>query len=501
MEVLSLPRPGGGIVARSPRLLATFSDERLVDEVRRGSETAFEVVYDRHHRGILSFCRHMLASREEAEDAVQQAFVSAYQDLTSSDRPIKLKPWLYTIARNRCLSILRARREQPAELADVPTAGLAEEVQHRDDLRRLLADVRELPEDQRAALVLSELGDLSHAEISEIVGCATVKVKSLVFQARSSLAESRQARDIPCQEIREQLSTLHGGALRRGPLRRHLRACPGCAAFREEVRRQRAMIAIVMPVVPTAALKQGVFAALGLGPGAGGALAGGAVAGGAVASTNGAGVAVTGSAAAGAGGVGAGGLVSAIGASGAAKLAVAAVVAGVAVGGGVAVKQVVSADHPASSSQSGAAHNATGAPTSSSTGSAGHAGAASAGATGHGHATKAGGAHAAARAHAMGHGAHHGRAHSSPAAGHAKHAHSKGGSAGAQGQSHVNNGNASPNHSTGGGGATPHGQTGHPQHPVHPSTPGLTHSEQPPPPKHPPREHRSPSDGSIPPAQ
>src|SRR5256714_6024417 len=167
----------------------------------------------------------MLASREEAEDAVQQAFVSAYQDLTTSDRPIKLKPWLYTIARNRCLSILRARREQPAELADVPTAGLAEEVQHRDDLRRLLADVRELPEDQRAALVLSELGDMSHAEISEIVGCEAVQGKALVFQARSSLIASKEAADVPCHEIREQIATARGAALRRGILRRHMRAC------------------------------------------------------------------------------------------------------------------------------------------------------------------------------------------------------------------------------------------------------------------------------------
>src|SRR3989440_4504181 len=116
MEVLSLPRPGGGIVARSPRLLATLSDERLVDEVRRGSEAAFEVVYDRHHRGILAFCRHMLASPDEAEDAVQHTFLSAYRDLTASAKPIRLKPWLYTIARNRCLSMLRARREQAAEL-------------------------------------------------------------------------------------------------------------------------------------------------------------------------------------------------------------------------------------------------------------------------------------------------------------------------------------------------------------------------------------------------
>ena len=88
--------------------------------VRVGDESAFEAIYDRHHRGILSFCRHMLGSREEGEDAVQHTFIAAYRDITAADKPIQLKAWLYTIARNRCLSILRARREQVA-LDDVPS--------------------------------------------------------------------------------------------------------------------------------------------------------------------------------------------------------------------------------------------------------------------------------------------------------------------------------------------------------------------------------------------
>src|SRR3989442_917852 len=204
MEVLSLPRAGGrNGRLRPPQLLTTLTDERLVEEIRHSEDAAFEAVYDRHHSGLLSFCRHMLSWREEAEDAVQHAFISAYGDLTSSDRPINLKPWLYTIARNRCISILRARREELSEFVEVPTVGLAEEVQQRDELRRLLADVRGLPVEQRAALVLSELGDLSHAEIGEIVGCETLKVKSLVFRARTSIAESRQGRDTPCGGVRE----------------------------------------------------------------------------------------------------------------------------------------------------------------------------------------------------------------------------------------------------------------------------------------------------------
>ncbi len=60
---------------------------------------------------ILAFCRHLLDDREEAEDAAQHTFLAAYNAIVSSDQPIQLRPWLFTIARNRCFSILRARRE------------------------------------------------------------------------------------------------------------------------------------------------------------------------------------------------------------------------------------------------------------------------------------------------------------------------------------------------------------------------------------------------------
>ena len=279
MEAHSFARSDGGLtLPRSRKLLAAFGDERLVAQLRRGNDAAFEVLYDRHHAGVLSYCRHMLGSRDEAEDALQQAFVSAHADIVSTDKPIRFKAWIYAIARNRCLSTLRARREQPTDDLDrISTAGLGEEVQRRADLRELLADMQELPDDQRAALILSELGDLSHAEIADVIECEVAKVKSLVFQARSGLLERRQARETPCQEIREQVATLRGGSLRRGPLRRHLKACPGCREFRDEVRRQRQLVAAVLPVVPTLALRDNALAAVGIGASSagGGVLAGG----------------------------------------------------------------------------------------------------------------------------------------------------------------------------------------------------------------------------------
>jgi RNA polymerase sigma factor (sigma-70 family) len=270
-------------------------DEKLVELVRAGRADAFETVYDRYHRQILSFCRHMLGSREEAEDAVQHTFMAAYTDLRRSDKRIQLRPWLYTIARNHCMSLLRARRDQaPLDDAEPSVDGLSATVQRREDLRELLRDLARLPEDQRAALVLAELGALSHDEIAEVLGCPKGKVKALVFQARSSLGARREARETPCSDIREQLSTLSGGSLRRTALRRHLDDCPGCRAFRAEVKRQRAAMAVLLPVVPSAALKSGVMSAVAVKSAAGGlggaGLAAGVGAGGAATATGGGGL-------------------------------------------------------------------------------------------------------------------------------------------------------------------------------------------------------------------
>lgn len=270
MEAFAVPRAHR--LPESTRLLAFAGDDRLVALIRRGSEAAFDVVYERYHRPLLSFCRHLLGNPDDAAEAVQHTFLSAYRDLVATQKPIQLRAWLFTIARNRSLSLLRARREHADVDAVQPaTEGLAAEVQRREDLRELLGDLAHLPDDQRAALALAEIGSLSHAEIAQVIDCPPRKVKALVFQARSSLSASREAREIPCREVREELASLRGGALGRGSLRRHVRECIGCRDFRDEVRRQRQAFVLILPVAPVAGLKEAVLSGAGIGTGAGGA--------------------------------------------------------------------------------------------------------------------------------------------------------------------------------------------------------------------------------------
>ena len=213
----------------------------------------------------------MLGSREDGEDALQQAFVRAHKALAGGRAPDRVRPWLYAIARNRCLTLIAARREAavPADDLEPSFDGLAAEVERRADLRELVADLGRLPDDQRAALVLAELGDLGHRDIARVIGCPPAKVKALVFQARTALIAERDARRTPCDEIRAQLETARAGVLRRGALRKHLRLCDPCAAYRVAVEGQRAGLAILLPVAPSAGLKLAVLVgAGGLGGGA-----------------------------------------------------------------------------------------------------------------------------------------------------------------------------------------------------------------------------------------
>ena len=114
----------------------------------------------------------------------------------------------------------------------------------------LVRDVQRLPPDQRAALILFEVGDHSHKEIAAVLGVRREKVKALVFQAREALMGWRTARETPCAHVREQLATLRGRALGRGTIRRHVELCAGCADYEAAVRCQRAALAIALPVVP-----------------------------------------------------------------------------------------------------------------------------------------------------------------------------------------------------------------------------------------------------------
>jgi RNA polymerase sigma factor (sigma-70 family) len=276
-----------GFTTGSRVRLGLASDEWLVACVRRGDTAAFEALYDRHVRELLGFCVYMLRSRHDAEDAVQATFASAYRALRADSRPVALRPWLFTIARNDCLSILRRRRpvvELNGEIA--PGADPVDQIELREEVRRVFEGLHGLPENQRAALVLAEVHGLSHNEVGEVLGVRADQVKAFVYQARSKLVSERAARDTDCREIREELATARGAALLRGRLRRHVRSCQDCRTYADGVARQRRQLGALLPVVPSLALKyRAIEQALSAGAADPVAVAGGATVAGTAAGT------------------------------------------------------------------------------------------------------------------------------------------------------------------------------------------------------------------------
>src|SRR5689334_25190299 len=96
-----------GLLPRKSPLVKLQGDEKLIAMARSGNPGAFETIVDRYQARLLGFCRQMLGSTEDAEDVLQEVFVAAYNAMVADERPIAVRPWLYRIARNRCLNHLR----------------------------------------------------------------------------------------------------------------------------------------------------------------------------------------------------------------------------------------------------------------------------------------------------------------------------------------------------------------------------------------------------------
>ncbi len=259
---------------RSP-LLRLQSDERLIGYVRKGNPAAFEVLVARYHARLLSFCRHLLGSREDAEDVLQEVLAAAFNAILADDRPINVRPWLYRIARNRSLNHLRRIQAVGVDSMDVHLsdngASTADKVHEREEFRILVGDIQELPETQRTALVLREMDALSYEQIAEAMETTVSSVKSLLVRARVSLAEAAEARLLSCEEVRIELGEVAEG-LRRRPsslVRRHLRACKRCTIFRGQLKETNRALTALLPIGPLVLLRKLVFLHLSHSAGAG----------------------------------------------------------------------------------------------------------------------------------------------------------------------------------------------------------------------------------------
>src|SRR4051812_24788063 len=256
----------------------------------------------------------MLNSTEDAEDVLQEVFAASFNAMIADNRPINARPWLYRIARNRCLNHLRRPTSAGQDSMDIferdGGATTADTVHKREEFRQIVADVQDLPETQRTALLLREIDALSYDDIATTMDTTVPSVKSLLVRARVSLAEAAEARLHTCDEVRLELGEVAEGLARSSaPVRRHLKGCERCRVFKGELRRANKALAAVYPLGPLVLVKK--FFATKVGFGA--ASTGASTAGGGSSAAGGAGFAGGAAAATGgvAGSAGAGGLLSA----------------------------------------------------------------------------------------------------------------------------------------------------------------------------------------------
>lgn len=167
------------------------SDYDLVELHRGGFESAFELVVQRYRTALTRYCGR-LVGQDHAEDIVQDTFETSYVVLRRDTRPIQLKAWLYRIAHNRSLDLLRRKDSTYEELDENFGSDTQphEQFERKERVKALIEQISMLPERQRGAIVLQELEGHSTDEIAAELGVRTAVVGQLVYRARERLRKA-----------------------------------------------------------------------------------------------------------------------------------------------------------------------------------------------------------------------------------------------------------------------------------------------------------------------
>ena len=180
---------GSHLAGLTAAALSLQADERLGRLTCEGHQRAFEELVRRHRAPMVAYTSAILGF-QQAEEVVQEAFTSLHTALANGDVPRRVRPWLYTVARNRALNVLRDERQhdqldenydgvpQPPDIAML-----------QEELSDLVAQIKDLPREQREALIQRELEGRSHSEIGATLGVSAASVRGLIFRARTKLRD------------------------------------------------------------------------------------------------------------------------------------------------------------------------------------------------------------------------------------------------------------------------------------------------------------------------
>jgi RNA polymerase sigma factor (sigma-70 family) len=178
---------------------ARGTDEELVRRFRDGDTLAFEALLDRYSRSIYNFTLRMLDDGADADDATQQTFIQAFESLPGVRPDVPIRPWLFQVARNKCIDLIRRRRtvpmsslqrndEEPIELDPPDPRPRPEEMYEHAELQQILQDaISDLPLRTREVVVMRYVGELTFAEIGETLGMPENTAKTLFQRAKPQL--------------------------------------------------------------------------------------------------------------------------------------------------------------------------------------------------------------------------------------------------------------------------------------------------------------------------
>lgn len=212
------PKEGHGLVppgAVSGRLLSMQPDAVLCKLCMRGSDDAFAVLHARYSQQVFAFVFHLLnrpGSVDDAEDLTQEILGKAFSNMSTRRDEGSFKAWLFRIARNHTFDHIRARRPSPASFDDPDfheepsnVISLQQEVEKRSEMDWLLAAMGRLPDRQREALVMRELGGMSYDEIGETLETTPEGVKQLIKRGRSNVSQAAEVSGYRSKSLKREL--------------------------------------------------------------------------------------------------------------------------------------------------------------------------------------------------------------------------------------------------------------------------------------------------------
>lgn len=177
-------------------------DHELMREFQEGSEEALEMIYVRYQKPVYHFSYRILANRADAEDATSETFVKVSTKKMTYEPKAKFSTWIFTIARNTCLTWIRKQKHlfsffgfknEEGEMTEIEIVDESlsphEDVSKKDTAEKVKEAIRKLPLSQREAIVLREYHDLSYAEISSVLSCSLENVKILIYRGRENLRQ------------------------------------------------------------------------------------------------------------------------------------------------------------------------------------------------------------------------------------------------------------------------------------------------------------------------